>query len=396
MMIVIFIFSFLLSPFVFAQVYIPQALNLQERSYELGVEGSLFNSREKVNYDKEKFAFQNGETFSQMRADLYGSFGWTPEVELTGGVRFISNSSSVYNTTTNSLQDVSNSGVESYYLQVNYMPKRKGTWISNVEISYRQPAYTNPEYNSNTPYSHLVLGDATKEIRAGYRFFKGFVKKGQGIEGSLFLNAPLDLSNEINFDLGYIIEKSKWAYWGRINGIFSLSGDEYSDNPTSKPKSYTGSSYLYNSINREKLSGEFGLLYKINKLWRIKASYEHDFMGRSTDLGGRLLIGLSYRVSSLYADKQKISSFKDYNIEAIVEKSSSRGNYVVINKGFTHGVSKGMSFDFFAFDFKGGNKLIAQGQVVKERAKESIVKITKWYQGTTTLSEGVVGRSQLR
>lgn len=373
--------------------YIPRALNLQQKSYAFRLDTSYFSAMSKVDSLEVKKNFENGESFSQMTGELSGSFGWTREVQIMAGVRYHSNTSHVFDGTTT--QALNNAGFDSFFVQANYMFPRKSKFISNIEFRYRQTTYTNPDFDTTRPYSHLNLGDGAREITAGYRMYYGFQKLGSGVEASLLYNAPANLSSELIYDFKLITGANLWSFWGGVTGSLSLSGDEYTDNPSSKPKAYTGSSALYNSINRSKMSAYGGLAYRITNSWRAEFSYQHDLSGKSTDLGGRFLLGLTYRVDSKYIENTQKLKFKDYDLEAIVEKSSSQGNYVIINKGFTQGVQVKTFFDFFAFDFKGGNKLLARGAVVKTKSRESVVRITKWYGTQRNLAEGVIGRASL-
>jgi hypothetical protein len=59
-------------------------------------------------------------------------------------------------------------------------------------------------------------------------------------------------------------------------------------------------------------------------------------------------------------------------------------------------VNKGMVFDFFEFDYVGGNMLIARGIVIKTTADTSIVKITQRFNTKKDIKEGLIGRAYYR
>lgn len=330
-----------------------------------------------------------------MSLETKGYFGWTKEVQLGGGIRYLANSSQVFNGS--KTVQLRQSGLESFFFQVNYMlPRKKTRFISNLEFLYRQVAYTNPLYDNRRPYSYLVLGDGSRDVMLGARFYYGLQKSRNGFWGNLFYNIPSDdFSSELLFELGYNLSGADWALLASIGGKVSLGGDKHSNNPSQKPPSYTGSTYLYNSVNQSFLRGNLKLLYKVSSRWRAYIGYGKDLNGKSTDLGSRILAGLNYRVDSMYQEGKRKGSFKGYDIEAMVQKASSQNNYVMINKGFTSGIKERMFFDFFVYDFKGGNKLVARGAVVRLRSNESIIRVTKWFSRKRDLGEGIIVRGRL-
>ena len=55
-----------------------------------------------------------------------------------------------------------------------------------------------------------------------------------------------------------------------------------------------------------------------------------------------------------------------------------------------------MRFDFFEFDYVGGNILIAAGVVIQAKSDSSIVKITQTYNTKKEMKEGIIGRASLQ
>lgn len=386
--------SFLLGKTLLANSsYIPKAENLEKMSYEFFLDTHIYKSRTRIDDFGEKKDFMNGEGYSQNELELSGSYGWTQEVEITGGIRYRMNSSDLMNG--GSLTPMKNSGVESYFFQINYMFPPKSRFLSNIMIRYRQVAYTNPIFQASRPTDHLVLGHGQKELQVGYLFYYPLKTSSHGIEGSLHYYSPGDLSNGLQYSLKGVYYKNKLAFYGGVEGNYSLKSSEFTDDPTQKSLSHTGASYLYNSVNQERLSLILGANYRINQSWYLGLGYIHDLKGHSTDIGSALFFNLRYRVSSYYSEQREKKRFKGYNIEAVIERSSSRGNYVVINKGFTNGIQKKMIFDFYAYDFKGGNKLLARGAVVRTRSQASIIRIIKWFGKRQSLDDGVVARGKL-
>lgn len=390
-----FLLFMILSIEVYAQdAYIPDVLNLQKKSYQFKVQAGVQSSRTRFDLDENEQAFTNGEGYAQAFGEFEASFGWTQEVQISAGMRFRNNSTSVFDGT--QIQEVSNAGVDSFYGKLNYMvPRKNPKWISNFLLSFRQATYSNPIYDPNQPFANMVLGDGENEFRIGYGLYYQFGQLGNGIEAGVYYNTPSNLSSEILYVARVIMSSGKWSFMGGVEGIRSLENDDFSDNPASKPQVYNGNTFLYNSVNREKMSARLGAYYKWSRFWRLNIDYIYDLSGRSTDLTDVVTFGVSYRVDALFKEKQEKKKFKNYNIEAIVERTSSQSNYAIINKGYVQGIERGMPFDFYAYDFKGGNKLLARGVVIKVKSRESVVKIKKWYSGRRELDDGVVARGDL-
>ena len=374
--------------------YIPKALNLQKKSYEFKLDNGLHSSATRVDLNGDEQSFTNGEGFSQAFSKLTASFGWTQEIQLTAGINFINNSAIIFDNS--QTREVSNAGVESFLAKASYaFPSKNPKWLSQIYVQFLQSAYTNTPFNISEPNSTIVLGDGGSELQIGYNTFYQLGDLGTGLEAGIAYNSPSELSSEILYHLSLIWSKNTWSFQGGVRGIRSLSNSEFSDNPGQQPQIYNGSTFLFNSINRELMSGFIGAHYKWNTRLRLGLSLEQDLSGKSTDLGTRVLFSIGYRVDSLYREKREKVRFKNYGIEAAIEKISSQGNYVVINKGFIDGVQRGMGFDFFAYDYKGGNKLLARGVVLKTKSRESIVRIKTWFGSAKSLEGDVIARGDI-
>jgi hypothetical protein len=138
-----------------------------------------------------------------------------------------------------------------------------------------------------------------------------------------------------------------------------------------------------------------GLNFAFSHVWRVEFKVSRVVSGRSTDLGSGFGINLVRRMDQ--SDEKIVDSqFKTYDLEATVTKVSDKKTYVVIDKGLNDDIEKGMRFDFFEFDYVGGNVLIARGVVLKVSADKSIVKLTHRFNLAKEIKEGLVGRASLK
>jgi hypothetical protein len=179
-----------------------------------------------------------------------------------------------------------------------------------------------------------------------------------------------------------------------VDGVSSLGNDAYEDAPLERPV-WNAQTNLYNSENREWITPYAGINFSIGETWRLEFRGSQVVSGRSTDLGTTFGVNLIKRV-----DKSPViltdSKFKSYDIEANITKLSPKKGYVVIDKGVGDDVTKGMRFDFYEFDYVGGNVLVATGIVIQAKSETSVVKISHKYNAKKEIKEGLVGRATLK
>jgi hypothetical protein len=180
-----------------------------------------------------------------------------------------------------------------------------------------------------------------------------------------------------------------------VDGVSSMKNDPYEDDEVNRPIFETGSSGLYHSINREWIAPYAGVNFALGPSWRIEFRGSQVTSGKSTDLGTNFGVSLIRRVDDKATDKAD-TKFKDYDFEASITKISPKKGFVVIDKGISEDVQKGMKIDFYEFDYVGGNILLAKGIVIQSKADTSIVKITHLYNTKKELKEGVVARGSFR
>jgi hypothetical protein len=258
--------------------------------------------------------------------------------------------------------------------------------------------YSNEESNS-TGDSTLILGDSGNEYSAG-------VGASYTTRSKNFLNARIgyrDPGKDISDELYWQIEGAMvWSYVALIagvDGITSLSNDPFNKEPLSlaveRPAYNRGSTFLYHTINRELISPFAGINIALGNKWRVELRASQVVSGASTDLGTSYGFSLVRRVEELKSNRVD-RAFKDYDFEATITKVSPNKTYVVIDKGLSDDVRKGIKIDFYEFDYVGGNILLASGIVTEARSDSAIVRIATLYNRKRELKEGVVARGIIK
>lgn len=380
---------------VFAQTsYVFPTRILHKKASQFGVSGEYWKSSKRVDKDGKKFPFEDGESFSRIQSEVAGYYGLTENLQIGGGVRFRQNASKVFNTTTSEIDSETSSGVQSTFVNVMFAFKPINQLHYALEGTYRYTPYTNEESTASNP-GKLILGDDGNEysIGAGVTYASktnnflsarfGYRKPGQ------------DLASELYYQVEAALAWQYVALIAGVDGVSSMNNDPYEDDLANRPVYETGSSGLYHGVNREWLSPYAGVNFALGQNWRVEFKGSQVVSGKSTDLGTNFGISLIRRVDDKQTDKAD-SRFKDYDFEASVTKISPKKGFVVIDKGISDDVQKGMKIDFYEFDYVGGNILLARGIVIQSKVDSSIVKVTHLYNTKKELKEGVVARGSFR
>ncbi len=374
--------------------YIGPTKILIKKGYQLGVQADTFNSSERVDKNGHKLDFKSGDSFLRMQSEVSGFYGLTNTLQIGGGTRFRQNSSRSLNETTNKIDSESATGIESTSLNFIYAFQPVNKFHYSLDGQYRYRTFSNEESIGPGPTS-LILGDDGNDylIGAGVSYYS---------EKNNFLTARFgyrDPGKHLSEELYWQIEGALvWRYLALVagvDGVSSLSNDPYGNNLLEKPIFNTGSTYLYHTSNREIVSPYVGMNLALGDSWRIELKGSQVISGRSTDLGTALGVSLFKRVEeqkSSFPDK----SFKEYDFEASITKLSPKKGFVVIDKGISDDVQKGMKIDFFESDYIGGNLLLGRGIVVESKSGSSVVKITQIFNTKKDFSEGVIARGSFK
>ena len=390
----------------FAQTsYVAPTKVLKEKGYQIGIGADYFSTTKPVDENGKGIKFQNGEKFTRTQVDFMGYYGATDQLQFGLGARLRQNSASYYavpadgSSTTAQQWNPTQSGLQSTAFSVMYAFKPVDRIQYTLEGMFRYVPYTNEDYRNNLAernQNDVILGDEGNEYSGGLgATYASLSNNFYTLRGGV-RRPGSDLSGEVYYNAEAAFVWRSLALLGGIDGVKSLANSNYkSSSDTDRPVYDSANTALYNSINREWLTPYLGLNIGLGKYWRVELKGSYVMSGRSTDLGTGFGINLIRRVDKVES-KAIDTRFKTYDIEVTVTKISPKKAYVVIDKGLAEDVNKGMVFDFFEFDYVGGNVLIARGVVIKTKADSSIVKVTQRFNTKKDLKEGLIGRAYYR
>ena len=373
--------------------YVAPTKILSKKGYQLGISGESFTSSQRVDQDSEKLDYEDGEAFSRLQGEVSGFYGLTDNFQIGGGVRHRQNKSTLLNAT-NEEETETSTGVESTFVNMIYAFKPVDRFQYTLEGTFRFRPYSNEETEGTTPGS-LALGDQGNEFSGGVGLTYSS-RTNNFLTGRVGYRKPgSEISSEIYWQVEGALAWNYFALIAGVDGISSMNNDPYEGDEANRPVYNTGSTFLYNSSNREIIAPYAGFNVALGENWRVELRGSQVISGRSTDLGtsfGASLIRRSEDKSTQRPDKK----FKQYDFEATVTKVSPKKGYIVIDKGISEDVQKGMKIDFFEFDYVGGNILLARGIVIQAKADSSIIKVTHIYNTKKELKEGIVARGSFR
>lgn len=374
--------------------YVPATRLLRKGGYQLGFGLDSFSSKKLTDENGKNVDWPgfNKYTFNRYQADFFGQYGATNDLQFGLGARLRSNEALLFDNL-NGEYKASSMGLQSTFVSAQYAFKMVGQLQYTLETTFRFTPYTNQELEAGDPLEDLILGDDGNELSAGlgvtyfskknnfYTFRGGYRKAGRDISDEVYLNAEAALA------------WTNLALIAGIDSVLSVQNDPYAENEV-RPVFNTGSN-LYKSKNREWAMPYAGINFALSNKWRVELRAGQVVYGKSYNLGTSYGIQIVRRVES-ESMRLNDTRFKTYDIEGSIVKISEQKGYVVVDRGLTEGIQKGMRFDFFEFDYVGGNILIASGVVVEVKTETCIVKITQKYQANKDVKEGLVGRSLLK
>ena len=375
-------FIFLLifaNTYVFADINRPGgAMLLDEKSYQIDLSSFVFKTT--GHYDYLGNFVSNANTYFLLNDNqLSLSYGISKkfEIEAMARARYLSSETNL-NTTPVALTKF---GLESGAIGMKYKFDPINIAHYAIGAHFRQTLYTNPTYTlpSIAPNNSLSLGDSGTEY--GLDLYTSFITSAHfRADFSLsFIRPPSNMSQEADYrgEVTYLFKKLGLV--GGFDGIYSFNNDPYTSNPANKPQINTGgATALFNSINRQNLTGYLGANYDFGKVL-LSAKGGMVFRGVSTDKGYYGLFNLTYVSKGISADVEKIESFKEYHIDGSVLKVSARSVFIKIDQGLSTDVEKGMNFDIYQTDYFGGNVLVATGVVYEVGTDWSVIKLVKRY-----------------
>lgn len=394
----LFLLALSLPFFAFAQTsYVPATQVLRHRGTQISVGGDYFSKTKGKDKDGKTVDLENGEKFSRYQGEVLAAYGISDQFQFTLGARYRRNEVTRYIPASVMYENLTGSGLESALAGLKYAFKPVNQFHFMVEANYRYTPFTNETYtaaNSAANDGDVVLGDDGNELSAGLGI--SYVAKNDNfltLRGG-YRRPGKDLSSEVYWNVEGALAWKYLAVLAGVDGVTSLNNDAYTEDPQNKPTVNSFTTNLYNSINREYVAPYIGLNIALGKQWRLEARGSQVISGRSTDLGTSYGFYLIRRVEDKGLAKVD-NRFKAYDLEGSVIKVSPKKNYVVIDRGLSDDVRKGMKFDLFEFDYLGGNILVASGSVVQVKSDSAIVKLTQHYNRKKEIKEGLVARARL-
>lgn len=369
----------LVPTFLHAQTpHTPYTQTLTKKGNEFGIETIYFQTATRADKDGKEYDLQNGESFNRIDLLLYGKYGFTDSFEMSLDVRARRNAATL-NNSDGDQESLESMGLQSAGVGFKYAWPYSSGWQWAVEANYRNSFYTNPDYDVNKP-KDIVLGDDGQEISIGFGVTY-LTQANNFLTGrALYRNPDTQLSSEIFLQLEASLNWKYFSIFGGGETNISLEGDPYEGSSDTRPPMNTGGTLLYNSTNRSWMAASGGAGLALGEKWRIEVVGKKYMKGSSVDLGDEIMIRLARRSENNNRYKNYDSEFKEYRVEASIEKVAKGEKGVIIDKGLADGVSKGMKFDFFKFDYLGGNILVASGYAIKVTSSKAVIQITSRYQ----------------
>ncbi|MES2529303.1 MAG: hypothetical protein V4598_19605 [Bdellovibrionota bacterium] len=375
--------------------YVPPTRVLKERGTQISGSVDYFKTSKLADEKGRKTSLADGQSFNRYQGEVNGLFGLTDSFNAGIGFRY-RHQTSAFNVGTDEY-NAKASGVQSIMARFLYGFEPVDRTQFTLEGMFRYIPYGNEEISATntSDRNKLILGDEGNEYSIGLGMTYSSLSNNHYTLRGGWRRPGDDLSTEFYWN-GEIALQWRWvAALAGIDGVTSLENSTYESDPTERPAWNTGVTQMYNSINREWMAPYVGLNFAFSHAWRVEFKVSQTVSGSSTDLGSGFGISLVRRLDQ--SDEKIIDSqFKTYDLEATVTKVSEKKTYVVIDKGLNDDLEKGMRFDFYEFDYVGGNILIARGVVFKVSADKSIVKLTHRFNLSKEIKEGLVGRASLK
>lgn len=388
-----YLFLFFLVAPALAQVsYVPPGRILKRGATEFVGEGRMWTSTSRFDVDGKEAPYQGDESFSYVEGSILGRYGVTREMQFTFSANFRQNQAMVASpVSSQNYEPITSTGLQAVGGAVTYAFDPIDRMHYSFEAFYRYHPYTNALWNPAEPTEKFVLGDDGGDYGLGLIATYVHPAKNYLSFSGFFRRPGKEISTELNWDLQGALAWKNLALVAGVQGVYSLNQDAYSEDPLTKPPINTGGSSLYHSINRQFVAPYAGVNIALGKKWRLESRYQVITNPRSYDSGSLVSLALAMRTEPEIQESVD-QKFKEYDIEGSVVKLSAKKQFAIIDKGLAHNVRKGQRFDFFYFDYVGGNVLLARGVVIQVNADQSVIKLTSRFSLKHEIKEGTVVR----
>lgn len=367
------------------KLYRSKATMLSKGASWINLSTSLSLTQSQIDQDGSEVIYNDEVSYSLFDIDLEYQYGLMDNFQLLSGLK------ARYASSGDSVETMTTAGLESFYAGLIYgLDKRRGRDFA-VSAIYRFRPYSVDTYSGVAPTDEIILGDGGNDIE--FNLFARFdstkwtsydFKIGYRIPG-----API--SSEIPFEARWVKHYQKWAFWLSLNGVYSLGGDSYTDDPTAKPSVSSGYTSRWNSINRQYVALDFTAQTLVKNKYQVYAKAGTALIATSADKDIYGALGVQWTTGSVSAQQKFEESFKEYTIEGNVIKVSPRGVFIKIDHGSLDDIQAGNLVDIYKTDYFGGNILVARGRVFEVSSGSSIVKIVTRYR-KTPIKKGFAAR----
>lgn len=276
-------------------------------------------------------------------------------------------------------ETITGAGLESFYAGAIYgLGKKRGRDFA-ISALYRFRPYSVDTYSGSAPSDEVIIGDGGNDIE--FNFLAKFEStKWTSYDFKIGYRIPgAPISSEIPFEARWVKHYVDWAFWLSANGVYSLGGDEYSDNPSLKPNVSSGYTARWNSVNRQFLALDVTAQTLVSNKYLIYAKAGSTVLATATDKDFYGSLGVQWTTGGTSPQQKFEESFKEYTVEANVIKVSPRGVFIKIDHGSLDDIQKGNVVDIYKTDYFGGNILVAKGIVYEAQSASAIVKIVSRY-----------------
>ncbi len=341
-----------------------------KKGYKFVYDLNYYSSSGFYDSNSEFNELNDNQSFSLFDNKFSAHYGAGNRLELRGGINYRQVQAQ------DSRGEASVSGIESYLVGAKFtMPVMIDTQYT-FDFYLSKTTFTNSLYSSlsQTPAEDLTLGDDGSELGIGL-----LVKYNKIIFGQIYYVSPKgDVSAEVSYKAELRKKWDSFGLFGGLNGVYSLGGDSYSDNPTSKPFIESKSTLLFNSIDRQVIKVHGGIFSSLNNNWDVELNAQQTLSGTYADRATELGLKITYKKSNVMdSDLKRINTFKEYIAEAYITQVSPRQKFVRINKGLDNDFEKGMRVDIYDADFYGKNILVAKGFVFEVKSNFAIIKVVR-------------------
>jgi hypothetical protein len=372
--------------------YIPIGRILHEDGTQYSLRGEQWTSQSRFDSKGKEFSFEDGESFTRREVEFRFDYGLAKEIQFSAGAKYRQNISQ--DDVGGELFEVTSNGLQSVLAELVYSTPLSNRFQMAAYANYRYVPYTNEEFDINNTKT-MILGDEGHELSGGasltYTSFAGYSIGAKG----MYRKPGKNLSQEILYQFEVAAPWESFAIVAGLEGIRSLNKDPYTVDPENKTPLNTGSTFMYNTVNRQFMAPYGGINVLFGKEWRVELRAQQVMSVQSYDSGSLYSITIAKR-SEEKSTQIVDSQFKEYDLEANVTKISPKKIYMIIDKGLTSGVEKGTKFDLFHFDYLGGNVLLARASVIQVQADTSIIKITSRFSTKHEIKEGTLARAVIK